>query len=98
VVPASGGSSGVDFTAGLILVLIGVTATVGQLMMTQSYKHLPVRTGAILAMLEPTFCYFAGVAIFGELFTAKSVVGTVLIIGSCAAVVLHEGIVRKVRI
>ncbi len=98
VVPASGGSNGIDFTAGEILVLIGVTATVGQLMMTQSYKHLPVRTGAILGMLEPAFCYLAGVAIFGELFTAKSVIGTVLIIGSCAAVVLHEGIAKKVKI
>jgi drug/metabolite transporter (DMT)-like permease len=96
--PAIGGTGGVDFTAALILVLIGVTAAVGQLMMTQSYKHLPVRTGAILAMLEPVFCYLAGVVIFGELFTAKSAVGTMLIIGSCVAVVLHEGIVRKVRI
>ena len=98
VVPASGRWGGIDFAAVVILILIGVTATVGQLMMTQSYKHLPVRKGAILAMLEPVFSYFSGVVIFGELFTAKSALGTVLIIGSCAAVILHEGIERKVRI
>ncbi len=91
MVPASAGSSRIDFADGLILVLIGVTATIGQLMMTQSYKHLPVRIGATLAMLEPVFCYLAGVALFGELFSAKSIIGTLLIIGSCVAVVLHEG-------
>jgi drug/metabolite transporter (DMT)-like permease len=60
-------------------------------MMTQSYKHLPVRMGATLAMLEPMFCYLAGVVLFGELFSAKSVIGTLLIIGSCVAVVLEGG-------
>jgi drug/metabolite transporter (DMT)-like permease len=91
VVPASAQSSRIDLRDGLILVLIGVTATVGQLMMTQSYKHLPVRMGAMLAMLEPLFCYLAGVALFGELLSARSVIGTLLIIGSCVAVLLHDG-------
>jgi len=91
VVPASRGQSRIDFADGLILVLIGITATIGQLMMTQSYKHLPVRIGATLAMLEPVFCYLAGVALFGEMLSAKSVIGTLLIIGSCVTVLLHEG-------
>jgi drug/metabolite transporter (DMT)-like permease len=91
IMPAGKGFSSVGLTDVLILVLVGVTATIGQLMMTQSYKYLPVRIGATLAMLEPTFCYIAGLVIFGELFTAKSVIGTFLIIGSCAAVVLFGG-------
>jgi drug/metabolite transporter (DMT)-like permease len=91
IIPASGGPGRIDFRDGLILVLIGVTATVGQLMMTQSYKHLPVRMGATLAMLEPVFCYLAGVALFGELLSAESIIGTLLIIGSCVAVLLHDG-------
>jgi drug/metabolite transporter (DMT)-like permease len=91
VVPAGAQSSRIDLRDGLILVLIGVTATIGQLMMTQSYKHLPVRMGAMVAMLEPVFCYLAGVALFGELLSAKSVIGTLLIIGSCVAVLLHDG-------
>ena len=59
--------------------------------MTQSYKYLPVRMGATLAMLEPVFCYLAGVAVFGELLSVNSIIGTLLIIGSCVAVLLHEG-------
>jgi drug/metabolite transporter (DMT)-like permease len=91
VMPSSIRTSQVDLRDGLILLLIGVTATIGQLMMTQSYKHLPVRTGATLAMLEPMFCYFAGVTLFGETFSARSIVGTMLIIGSCVAVILRDG-------
>ncbi len=71
----------------LILLLVGITATVGQLMMTQSYKYLPVKTGATLMMLEPAFCYIAGVTIFQEALTINSAVGTIFIIGSCIAVV-----------
>jgi drug/metabolite transporter (DMT)-like permease len=91
VLPSSTQTSHVGLRDGLILLLIGVTATVGQLMMTQSYKHLPVRTGATLAMLEPMFCYFAGVSLFGEPFSAKSIIGTLLIISSCVAVILRDG-------
>jgi len=90
VLPSSAAPSRIDFRDGLILVLVGATATVGQLMMTQSYKYLPVRIGATLVMLEPLFCYLAGVVLFGELLSARSVVGTLLIIGSCVAVLLHN--------
>jgi drug/metabolite transporter (DMT)-like permease len=89
-IPSNAGSSRIGFVDGLVLVLIGITATIGQLMMTQSYKHLPVRVGSTLAMLEPLFCYLTGVVLFNELFSGKSVIGTALIIGSCAAMVLHE--------
>lgn len=75
----------------MILLFIGVLATIGQLMMTQSYKHLPVRKGAVLGMLEPLFCYIAGVIIFGEFFSVTAAFGSLLIIGSCVAVVLLDG-------
>jgi drug/metabolite transporter (DMT)-like permease len=89
VVPSSAGAGPACFADGLVLVLIGITAAAGQLLMTQSYKYLPVRVGSTLAILEPLFCYVAGVAIFGEPISGKSVLGTLLIIGSCAAMVLY---------
>jgi len=64
----------------VILLCIGVTATVGQLFMTAGYKYLPVRTGSILGMLEPTFNFFVGAILFGELFTGRSFLGAALII------------------
>lgn len=81
----------------ILLLSIGVLATIGQLMMTQSYKHLPVRKGAVLGMLEPLFCYVAGVIIFGELFNITTAFGSLLIIGSCAAVVLLDNRVKTAK-
>jgi drug/metabolite transporter (DMT)-like permease len=91
VFPANAGPGSVVSRDAAILLLIGVTAAIGQLMMTQSYKYLPVRTGATLAMFEPMFCYLAGVVLFGEWFSAESAAGTLLIIGSCAAMILLDG-------
>jgi drug/metabolite transporter (DMT)-like permease len=90
-VPSNAKAGQIGLGDGLVLVLIGVAATIGQLMMTQSYKHLPVRVGSTLAMLEPLFCYLAGVILFSELFSVESFIGTVLIIGSCTAMVLYGG-------
>ena len=69
-----------------ILLGIGVTVTVGQLLMTEGFKYVPVKTGSLLLMLEPVLCYVAGVAIFREDLTLSSMFGSVLVIGSCVAV------------
>ena len=97
VVPSSAGTGPACFADGLILVLIGITAAAGQLLMTQSYKYLPVRVGSTLAILEPLFCFVAGVAIFGEPVSGKSILGTLLIIGSCAAMVLYGSPVHLLK-
>jgi drug/metabolite transporter (DMT)-like permease len=91
VVPSRFWSASIKSGELLILLSIGVLAAIGQLMMTQSYKHLPVRKGAVLGMLEPLFCYIAGVIIFGEFFSITTAFGSLLIVGSCAAVVLLDG-------
>jgi len=70
----------------LLLVAIGVTATVGQLLMTEGYKYLPVRTGSLICMLDPVLAFAAGVVIFGEPFTARSAAGAALVIGACVLV------------
>lgn len=90
VVPANIKSCTIGFKSGIILVLIGVAATVGQLFMTQSYKYLPVRTGSVIGMLEPVLNFVVGVLIFNEIFSGRSVFGTSLIVGSCVAVLLQR--------
>jgi drug/metabolite transporter (DMT)-like permease len=69
-----------------ILLGIGVTVTVGQLLMTEGFKYVPVKTGSLLLMLEPVLCYIAGVAIFSESLTVSRVFGSVLVIGACMVV------------
>ena len=78
------GSVGVNGV--FILLGIGVTVSVGQLLMTEGFKYVPVKTGSLLLMIEPVLCYIAGVAIFSELLTVYSVLGSLLVIGACAVV------------
>ena len=69
-----------------ILLGIGVTVTIGQLLMTEGFKYVPVKTGSLLLMLEPALCYVAGVAIFSERLTISRAFGSVLVIGACVVV------------
>jgi drug/metabolite transporter (DMT)-like permease len=78
------GSVGVNGV--FILLGIGVTVSVGQLLMTEGFKYVPVKTGTLLLMLEPVLCYIAGVTIFSEHLTVYSVLGSLLVIGACAVV------------
>jgi drug/metabolite transporter (DMT)-like permease len=81
---SSGGPVGLNGV--FILLGIGVTVTVGQLLMTEGFKYVPVKTGSLLLMVEPVLCYAAGAAIFREPLTLSSVFGSVLVIGACVVV------------
>jgi drug/metabolite transporter (DMT)-like permease len=39
-----------------ILLALGASVTIGQLLMTEGFKYVPVKTGSLLLMLEPTLC------------------------------------------
>jgi drug/metabolite transporter (DMT)-like permease len=84
--PSLSSEGSVGLNGVLILLGIGITVTVGQLMMTEGFKYVPVKTGSVLLMLEPVLCYIAGVAVFGEDMTLSSVFGSVLVIGACVVV------------
>ena len=86
IVPAFRTAGEVGLKGVFILLGIGVTVTVGQLLMTEGFKYVPVKIGSLLLMLEPVLCYLAGVAMFGETLTFSSLLGSVLVIGSCAIV------------
>jgi drug/metabolite transporter (DMT)-like permease len=85
--PSLSSEGSVDLNDVFILLGIGVTVTIGQLLMTEGFKYVPVKTGSLLLMLEPVLCYVAGVAIFKEDLTLSSVFGSVLVIGACMVVV-----------
>jgi drug/metabolite transporter (DMT)-like permease len=95
LMPANAGSCQLGWKEAVVLLGIGIAATTGQLLMTVSYKYLPIRVGTILGMLEPTFNYFVGVTLFAEMFSKRSLLGASLIIGSCL-IVLAKG-EEKVR-
>lgn len=84
--PALSSEGSVGLNGVFILLGIGAAVTAGQLLMTEGFKYVPVKTGSLLLMIEPVLCYIAGVTIFSESVTIFRVFGSVLVIGSCAVV------------
>jgi drug/metabolite transporter (DMT)-like permease len=85
VVPCSIGLSG-----GLLLVAIGISATIGQLLSTEGIRYLDVSTGSLLGMLVPVINYFVGVIIFHETVSWQSIVGSVTVLGACVVVLMKN--------
>ncbi len=85
IVPVEIGISG-----GFILLGIGVSATIGQLMMTYSFKYVSVSKGTIIGMLTPFFNVFIGVLVFNEEINLISGIGLALILFSCAVITISE--------
>lgn len=90
VVPANLVPCSIGFSGGLLLVAIGVTATIGQLLSTEAYRYLQVATGSLLGMLLPVINYFIGVVIFHEMISWRSIVGSAAVIGSCIVVIIKN--------
>ena len=72
----------------LLLILVGVVATIGQLFMTEGYKYVNVATGSLLQSMVPVFNLLSGWLIFHEQFTSIEMAGAFVIVGSCFALVL----------
>lgn len=90
VVPANIVSCSIGISGGLLLVAIGATSTVGQLLSTEGYRYVQVATGSLLGMLVPVLNYFLGVVVFGEVISWRSVVGSAIVLGSCVVVLLKS--------
>ncbi len=90
IVPAFSSPAAIGLKGVFILLGIGVCVTVGQLLMTEGFKYVPVKTGSLLLMLEPVLCYIAGVAVFTEPLTLPCLFGAVLVIGACAVVLIRR--------
>ena len=85
-VPALASTWDISGAQWLIMSGVGVCATIGQLLMTQGFRYVPVRIGALFGMLDPVLAYAAGVVIFGEQVSVYAVFGGVLVIGACCMV------------
>ncbi len=88
--PAFSSEGTIGLNGVFILLGIGATVSVGQLLMTEGFKYVPVKTGTLLLMLDPVLCYTAGVVIFGELLTLSRVFGALLVIGACLVVLARR--------
>jgi len=83
----------------LLLVLVGVVATIGQLFMTEGYKYVNVATGSLLQSMVPVFNLLSGWLIFQEQFSTVEMLGAFVIVSSCfALVIINFSIGKKARI
>jgi drug/metabolite transporter (DMT)-like permease len=79
----------------VILLGIGLIATVAQLLMTWAYKHVPATEGSLLAFLTPVLNVLLGIIVFGEALHPTTLVGSVLVILCCAYVAFRDRILRQ---
>lgn len=83
IIPANMGNHSVSINGILLLLGIAGCAFVGQLMMTEGFRYLPVNIASILMMGELIMNYSIGVIIFGEATSMRSVGGAALILVAC---------------
>lgn len=65
---------------------VGVTATLGQLFLTSALVLEKASVVSVFSYLNPLLSYLLGLALFGEVPTASSVVGGLLVLAGCAGV------------
>jgi drug/metabolite transporter (DMT)-like permease len=70
-------------TSFVTLVLAGISATIGQLAMTEGFRHLNVAVGGAFQICLPVIISIGGVMLFGESFSNAQMVGAALILGGC---------------
>ena len=90
VVPANIVPCSIGISGGLLLVAVGVTSTIGQLLSTEGFRYVQVATGSLLGMLVPVLNYFLGVVAFGEVISWRSAIGSTIVLGSCVIVLLKS--------
>lgn len=90
IVPAGMGTFSIGRFEMAILLAIGIVAAVGQLIMTQGFRYLPVKIASVLAITELIFNYTAGIFIFDESFTLRAFSGAVLIFTACLIALLSR--------
>lgn len=89
-VPASSHTSVISYSSLLLLIVMGILATAGQLLSTNSYKYINVSTGSLIIMTTPVLNTIAGVVFFHEKFTMQMVTGGIIILLSLGGMVVDR--------
>ena len=96
LVPANLIPAKIGIEGAVILLLIGITAAVGQLMTTYAYKFIPLSTGSVMSMLTPVCNLIIGTTVFKESFTGRGFTGVFIVLVSCYMVIMSDDFNRKI--
>jgi drug/metabolite transporter (DMT)-like permease len=72
-----------DTTSVIVLTLAGISATIGQLAMTEGFRHLTIAVGGAFQICVPVVIAIGGVFLFDETFTLAQIAGAMLILAGC---------------
>ena len=99
LIPSGVTQSEGNLTELLLLVLVGIVATIGQLFMTEGYRYVNVATGSLFQSMVPVFNLFSGWLIFHERYNTIEMIGAFIIVSSCfVLVIVNFRIGKKTRI
>ena len=73
----------ISFNNFLVLIAAGTVATIGQLAMTEGFRHLTVAVGGAFQICVPVVIATGGVLLFHEQFTVNQIIGGLLILAGC---------------
>ncbi|MBN2450392.1 MAG: DMT family transporter [Lentisphaeria bacterium] len=90
IIPANVSGDSLGYGGGAMLLVIGVLAAGGQLLMTEGYRHVSVTTGSLLGMLVPVLNLAVGTLFFGERMSGRGLLGSAVVLAACGAVILTE--------
>jgi drug/metabolite transporter (DMT)-like permease len=90
VIPANVVPCSIGYSGGVLLLGIGITAAVAQLMMTHAYRVVSVSTGSLLGMLLPVINLLIGFLVFHESLSLRGLTGSMIVLTACLVVILDE--------
>jgi drug/metabolite transporter (DMT)-like permease len=87
VIPANIAPAQVGLWGIIILLGVGFSATLAQLLMNDGFTNLSIPTGSLLGLVTPVCNVFIGILLFGEILNTLALVGVFLVLVSCGAIV-----------
>ena len=90
VIPANLTPTKVGMWGIVILLAIGVSATLAQLLMNWGFGKLSIPTGSLLGLVTPMCNVFIGILLFGEILGPFELLGVCLVLASCVAIIWSD--------
>lgn len=90
LIPSGKAGSIVNNVEIIFLMIIGIIATIGQLLMTEAYKYIPVTTGSLFHLMLPVFNVLTGLFIFKESISFFELTGSFIIVLACMLIAAHD--------
>ncbi len=90
--PANASTHNGNINIGMILIGLGVISAIGQLVMTEGYKFVPVSRGSSMHMMVPVLNILIGYLVFNESLTIKELIGAGMVVMACVGVIATKGI------